>query len=328
MISKKLVLPVLCATIISQGAIAAETGSVNYSFLSGGLAFDHNGLASDYKKLVELREGLSGTTLKAKDAYRLKDSSVGGYLNGSYGFDNNVFIEGRLSALANRQTGFFAGVGYHFPIDERSDFYLLGGVSKPVLPSSSHLTKKGREFFRGTTSDSSSDRSHIVDRDGVKIDSASRFIGNINMDVGGKAFTLTEEEKAKLNAPVQKQSAQSAENVRLADAVISFKSKLAPSIEVGYRANLSDELGVRIAYRITQDKIAIEHVIATKLGTKSRYAEKGNGLSNEFSVGAHYQFTTQLAAEVGYTFNKLTKVGFLNPKGSHSGTVGLRYAFN
>lgn len=282
MVSKKLALSVLCATIISQSAFATEGSSVSYCFLSGGLAFDNNGLASDYQNLVKTRE-LSETTLKAEEAYNIKASSLGGYLTGSYGFDNNVFLEGRLRALSNRQTSFFAGVGYHFPIDERSDIYLLAGVSKPVLPSSSHLTQKGREFFQGTTS-----------------------------------------------APAPKK--QSAKKDDLDKAIVSFKSKLAPSIEVGYRANLSDELGVRLAYRLTQDNIEIEHIAATVTTVSTTktaaYGEKGNGLSHELSVGAHYHFTPQLAAEVGYTFGKLTQVGFLNPKGSHLGTVGLRYAFN
>lgn len=282
MVSKKLALSVLCATIISQSAFATEGSSVSYCFLSGGLAFDNNGLASDYQNLVKTRE-LSETTLKAEEAYNIKASSLGGYLTGSYGFDNNVFLEGRLRALSNRQTSFFAGVGYHFPIDERSDIYLLAGVSKPVLPSSSHLTQKGREFFQGTTS-----------------------------------------------APAPKK--QSAKKDDLDKAIVSFKSKLAPSIEVGYRANLSDELGVRLAYRLTQDNIEIEHIAATVTTVSTTktaaYSEKGNGLSHELSVGAHYHFTPQLAAEVGYTFGKLTQVGFLNPKGSHLGTVGLRYAFN
>lgn len=282
MVSKKLALSVLCATVISQSAFATEGSSVSYCFLSGGLAFDNNGLASDYQNLVKTRE-LSETTLKAEEAYNIKASSLGGYLTGSYGFDNNVFLEGRLRALSNRQTSFFAGVGYHFPIDERSDIYLLAGVSKPVLPSSSHLTQKGREFFQGTTS-----------------------------------------------APAPKK--QSAKKDDLDKAIVSFKSKLAPSIEVGYRANLSDELGVRLAYRLTQDNIEIEHIAATVTTVSTTktaaYGEKGNGLSHELSVGAHYHFTPQLAAEVGYTFGKLTQVGFLNPKGSHLGTVGLRYAFN
>lgn len=281
MVSKKLALSVLCATVISQSAFAAEGSSVSYSFLSGGLAFDNNGLASDYQKLIETRE-LSGATLKAKDAYKIKTSSLGGYLTGSYGFDNNVFVEGRLRALTNRQTSFFAGAGYHFPIDERSDVYLLAGVSKPVLPSSSHLTKEGREFFQGTTSDSPS--------------------------------TITAENIV-----------MSAKNDNLDKAIVSFKSKLAPSLEVGYRANLSEELGVRLAYRLTQDNLEINHVVAT--GT-TLYWEKGKGLSNELSAVAHYHFMPQLAAEVGYTFSKLTQVGFIKPKGSHVGTVGLRYAFN
>lgn len=294
MVSKKLALSVLCATVISQSAFATEGSSVSYCFLSGGLAFDNNGLASDYQNLVKTRE-LSETTLKAEEAYNIKASSLGGYLTGSYGFDNNVFLEGRLRALSNRQTSFFAGVGYHFPIDERSDIYLLAGVSKPVLPSSSHLTQKGREFFQGATSES-----------------------------------LSEEEiKAKLNSTAKKQSAKKDD---LDKAIVSFKSKLAPSIEVGYRANLSDELGVRLAYRLTQDNIEIEHIAATVTTVSTTktaaYGEKGNGLSHELSVGAHYHFTPQLAAEVGYTFSKLTQVGFLNPKGSHLGTVGLRYAFN
>lgn len=322
MVSKKIALSVLCAAVISQSAFAAEGSSVSYSFLSGGFAFDNNGLASDYQKLIETRE-LSGATLKAKDAYKIKTSSLGGYLTGSYGFDNNVFVEGRLRALANRQTSFFAGAGYHFPIDERSDIYLLAGVSKPVLPSSSHLTQKGREFFQGATSDSSPK----VDRDGIYID-ANSTISDAKITVGGKE--LTAEEKAKLSAPAPKK--QHAEEDDLNKAIVSFKSKLAPSIEVGYRANLSDELGVRLAYRLTQDKIEIEHIAVpvTKVSTKKTdtYREEGNGLSHELSVGAHYHFTPQLAAEVGYTFTKLTQVDFIKPKGSHVGTVGLRYAFN
>ncbi len=312
MVSKKIALSVLCAAVISPSAFAAEGSSVSYSFLSGGLAFENNGLASDYQKLIETRE-LSGATLKAKDAYKIKTSSLGGYLTGSYGFDNNVFVEGRLRALSNRQTSFFAGAGYHFPVDERSDVYLLAGVSKPVLPSNIHFTQKVRQ---GTTSD----RSPKVDRDGIYIDATSTISG-AKITLGDKE--LTAEEKAKLSAPAPKK--QHAEENDPNKAIVRFKSKLAPSLEVGYRANLCDEMGVRLAYRLTQDNLEINHVVAT--GT-TLYNEKGKGLSHELSAVAHYHFTPQLAAEVGYTFSKLTQVGFIKPKGSHVGTVGLRYAFN
>jgi hypothetical protein len=234
--------------------------------------------------------------------------------------DNNIFLEGRLHTLSNRKTSFFAGAGYHFSVDERSDIYLLAGVSQPVLPSSSHLIQKGREFFENpTTQNTSSQLSPAggkLNLNGAHIDSP-----NTMMKEGGRTLS-PDEIQAKLNPAPKKQSTQ---KDTLDKAVVRFKSKLAPSLEVGYRANISDEIGVRLAYRLTQDNIEINHVTAT--GT-ALYSQKGKGMSNELSAGAHYHFTPQLAAEVGYTFTKLTKVGFIKPKGSHMGTVGLRYAFN
>ncbi|WP_253306119.1 outer membrane beta-barrel protein [unidentified bacterial endosymbiont] len=309
MVSKKIALSVLCAAVISQSVFAAEGSSVSYSFLSGGLAVDSNGLARDCKKSLEKFLESSGSPQPAKDVFKIKPSSVGGYLTGSYGFDNNVFLEGRLRTISNRKTSFFAGAGYHFPVDDRSDIYLLAGVSQPVLPSNIHFNQKVRQ---GTTSD----RSPKVDRDGIYID-ANSTISGAKITVGDKE--LTAEEKAKLSAPAPKK--QHAEENDPNKTIVSFKSKLAPSLEVGYRANLCDEMGVRLAYRLTKDKIEMNSLKGLK-------SEKSKGLSHELSAGAHYHFTPQLAAEVGYTFTKLPKFGSMKPKDSHMGTVGLRYAFN
>lgn len=253
MISKKIALSVLCFSIVSQSAFAAEGRSVSYSFLSGGLAFGKSGVASDNQKYLETM-----TNLKYKGAFRTKSSRLGWYLKSNAGFDNNFFIEARLHSLSNLTSGFFGGVGYHFPVSESSDIYLLGGVSKPVLPFMISLPENDDSDY----------------------------------------------------------------------AFVSVDSKLSPSIEVGYRANLRDELGVYLAYRLTQDNlqinnsVSIQKVSATAFSYKSiKNTETREGVGSEFSAGAHYHFTKKIAAEVGYTFTKLPKFS-----GTHIGTIGLRYS--
>ncbi len=58
------------------------------------------------------------------------------YLNGGYSFDNSLFIDGRLSSLANDNRGSadaVLGLGYYFAFTPDIDFYTVVGASRHAL---------------------------------------------------------------------------------------------------------------------------------------------------------------------------------------------------
>lgn len=120
----------LCAVaLLTTTALTATAQADDFTYLSGGLLYNKQGLLAASNKVVEEHKNLSKIV---KESFKQKTNSVGYYLNGSVGFDNQVFVEGRIhhSRLLHQA---LLGVGYHYPIMQQVDVYGLVGVSQRTI---------------------------------------------------------------------------------------------------------------------------------------------------------------------------------------------------
>lgn len=125
----------LCAVaLLTTTALTATAQADDFTYLSGGLLYNKQGLLAgqnaDLDKKLEAKE----ITTSEKEMQQQKTNGVGYYLNGSVGFDNQVFVEGRIhhSRLLHQT---LLGVGYHYPIMQQVDLYGLVGVSQRTIAS-------------------------------------------------------------------------------------------------------------------------------------------------------------------------------------------------
>lgn len=120
----------LCAVaLLTTTALTATVQADDFTYLSGGLSLNKSGFLSDINKAIDNHKL---PTDKQKEALKSKNSGAGFYLNGSVGFENNVFVEGRVQnskVLSN----YLLGVGYHYPVMQQVDVYGLLGVSKRIV---------------------------------------------------------------------------------------------------------------------------------------------------------------------------------------------------
>ncbi len=115
----------LCAVALLT-ALTATAQADDFTSLSVGLSLNKSGLLSDANKAID---NYKLPTDKQKKGLKAKDSGAGFYLNGSVGFEDNFFVEGRVQnskALSN----YLLGVGGHYPLGQKVDFYVLLGMSK------------------------------------------------------------------------------------------------------------------------------------------------------------------------------------------------------
>ncbi|AYW92791.1 YPO1635 family putative outer membrane beta-barrel protein [Yersinia pseudotuberculosis] len=98
----------------------------NYTYVAGGLQFGSINSNSRFDQQFD-RQNYS----------HIGNKNMGGiYLNGGYSFDNSLFIDGRLSSLANDNRGSadaVLGLGYYFAFTPDIDFYTVVGASRHAL---------------------------------------------------------------------------------------------------------------------------------------------------------------------------------------------------
>jgi opacity protein-like surface antigen len=120
----------LCAVaLLATTALTATAQADDFTYLSGGAVFNKQGFIADGNK--QFRDSSSLSAQQKKDL-PLKANGLGFYLNGSYGFENNMFVEGRLQN-SRQLSSYLLGVGYHYPVTQQVDVYGLVGVSKRHL---------------------------------------------------------------------------------------------------------------------------------------------------------------------------------------------------
>lgn len=93
------------------------------------------------------------------------------YINGGYGFDNKVFIDGRLNSIVNNDRGLaeaILGVGYHFAFSPNIDFYSLVGASRRAMVFDASKDGKKTNTYNSATGEI-----------GIK----SKLSQNVGMDV-------------------------------------------------------------------------------------------------------------------------------------------------
>ncbi|CND85754.1 outer membrane beta-barrel protein [Yersinia nurmii] len=113
----------LAAALITTSTLAIAD---DYTFIGGGFQFG----SIDNKQNFDKQFNQSGTSHIGSDKMR------GFYLNGGYGFENNLFMTARLSAIADNDRGMgdgLLGVGYHFALTPDADMYLLAGASRHAM---------------------------------------------------------------------------------------------------------------------------------------------------------------------------------------------------
>ncbi|MEW9809531.1 MAG: hypothetical protein AB2990_05900 [Candidatus Symbiodolus clandestinus] len=276
---------ILLGTLTLPVAAADING---YRFLSGGATMD--------------RDGWIGSLVDAGED--LKASSLGGYVHGSYDFDNQLFIEASAHYLKNRQLSFFAGLGYYFPCDENSSFYLLGGISRP---------------------------GQLINfKENTKIEEPKTIANPIQ----GQSVTITAggvEQPYSKTIPVT--------DITEMELETNIKAGLAPRVELGYKVAFNQQLGVRAALQGSYDKLSWEEKSTSKIdqrstGKKTTLSNTENISEKQVTVGlafsGQYAFTEQLALEVGYRWSCWTptkELEFEPKNGAHRGQIGLRYLF-
>ncbi|AJJ62992.1 YPO1635 family putative outer membrane beta-barrel protein [Yersinia aldovae] len=115
-------------TILSVALMGACTTVManNYTYVAGGLQYGSISSNDRFDKQFD-RSNYS----------HIGNRDMGGvYLNGGYGFDNDLFIDGRISSIANNDRGLaeaVLGLGYHFAFSPNIDFYTLVGGSRHAL---------------------------------------------------------------------------------------------------------------------------------------------------------------------------------------------------
>lgn len=129
----------LCAVaLLTTTALTATAQADDFTYLSGGLLYNKQGLLAEFNKVFEENKKFSKIQ---KESLKQKTNSVGYYLNGSVGFDNQVFVEGRIhhSRLLHQA---LLGVGYHYPIMQQVDVYGLVGVSQRTIACSENQAEE------------------------------------------------------------------------------------------------------------------------------------------------------------------------------------------
>lgn len=129
----------LCAVaLLSSTALIAPVQADDFTYLSGGLLYDKQETLANVNKVNKENKNLSDL---AKKRLEQKTNGVGFYLNGSVGFDNKVFVEGRVNhSRLTRQN--LLGVGYHYPIMQQVDVYGLVGVSQRSIAITENYPKE------------------------------------------------------------------------------------------------------------------------------------------------------------------------------------------
>lgn len=205
----------LCAVaLLTTTALTATVQADDFTYLSGGLSFNKSGFISKANKIIDDLE----LPNKQKEAIKSKNSTAGFYLNGSVGFENNVFVEARVQnskALSN----YLLGVGYHYPVMQQVDVYGLVGVSKRSVDITPTL--KSATAVAVSSVASSEEVAALL----LATGSSTLQLQSILVDVL---------------------------DVLPKEIVATYQDSIKPTVEIGVKARLNDSTGVQVAYRFAQ----------------------------------------------------------------------------
>ncbi len=133
-------------TILSIALMGTCTAAManDYTYVAGGLQYGSINSNKRFDKQFDLRNyGNIG-----------KREMGGIYLNGGYGFDNDLFIDGRINSIANNNRALaeaVLGLGYHFAFSPNIDFYtLVGGSRRAMVFDASKNGKKTNTYNSAT----------------------------------------------------------------------------------------------------------------------------------------------------------------------------------
>lgn len=133
----------------------------DYTYIAGGLQYGAINSNANFDK-----------QFNQNNYAQVGKRDMGGiYLNGGYGFDNDIFIDARLNSIGNDDRALaeaVLGVGYHFAFSPNIDFYSLVGASRHAMVFDA--SKEGKK-----TDTSNSATGEI----GIK----SKLSQNIGMDI-------------------------------------------------------------------------------------------------------------------------------------------------
>ncbi|WP_049614621.1 YPO1635 family putative outer membrane beta-barrel protein [Yersinia pekkanenii] len=115
-------------TLLSLALMGTCTAALaaDYTYVAGGLQYGAISSNARFNKQFD-----------QKNYNHIGNRDMGGiYLNGGYGFDNNLFIDGRVNSIANKDRGLaeaVLGLGYHFAFSPNIDWYVLAGGSRRAM---------------------------------------------------------------------------------------------------------------------------------------------------------------------------------------------------
>ncbi|UZX54101.1 porin family protein [Yersinia ruckeri] len=137
MFKKSLIAVALFST--STLAIAED-----YTFISGGYQFG----------VIDNKQSFDKQFNKSDTSHIGSNNMHGFYLNGGYGFENNLFLTARLNAIADNDRGLGEGVlglGYHFALSSDTDMYMLAGASRHAMTYDVKKSSDKTEAYNSAT---------------------------------------------------------------------------------------------------------------------------------------------------------------------------------
>lgn len=120
------------------------TMAADYTYVAGGLQYGSISNNARFDKQFD-----------QNNYSHVGNRDMGGiYLNGGYGFDNDLFIDGRINSIANGDRGLaeaVLGLGYHFAFSPNIDFYTLVGGSRHAMVFDASKNGKKTNTYNSAT---------------------------------------------------------------------------------------------------------------------------------------------------------------------------------
>lgn len=124
--------------------ICTSTMAADYTYVSGGLQY---GAINSNARFDKQFNQNNSSHIGNRDM-------AGIYLNGGYGFENDLFLDGRLSGIGNDDRSLaeaVLGLGYHFAFSPNIDFYTLVGGSRHAMTFDASKDGKKTNTYNSAT---------------------------------------------------------------------------------------------------------------------------------------------------------------------------------
>ncbi|WP_145533678.1 YPO1635 family putative outer membrane beta-barrel protein [Yersinia alsatica] len=133
-------------TLLTLALLGTSTATMaaDYTYVAGGLQYGSISNNARFDKQFD-----------QNNYSHVGNRDMGGiYLNGGYGFDNDLFIDGRINSIANGDRGLaeaVLGLGYHFAFSPNIDFYTLVGGSRHAMVFDASKNGKKTNTYNSAT---------------------------------------------------------------------------------------------------------------------------------------------------------------------------------